>query len=275
MCKHVSQVPSEDEILKTRFYLMTNGLRFIERGCDDYENTEYGFCVVNVAMGVEIVLKALVFALNWRYIARNRDISWTAVSGGEFTSIRLKEAFDYLFEFPPTLEVSQMIRVFIDLSINRNKAVHFYHPGLDVQSERRTVAITLARALHAVLGLVTSANSGALFWTFEKQISSIRAKLLRVDAFLDDVASSISTRLTANEVKRLIQCEACRRDTVINGTCLLCGLDNPDHHDIRHGAEPLEASCCENCCEFSMYPVRNGSETRSCRKCGYVERKSK
>jgi hypothetical protein len=263
--------PSDCELQVVRYHLMDNGFRYIERGSDDYEKDEFGFGVVNVALGMEILLKALIVLRGWRQIMRNENGTFDDLRKGELETIGLDEAVCVLKKWRVTSLPIGFRRSLMKISSARNKMVHFYHPGLNIESERRKVATTLARSLHAVICIIESDEYRDDFLSFERKISFVKAKLLNLDVFLNDAEKSIAVRLAPEERERLSRCDACGRQMVNSGTCLLCGIDNPDHHEIKHGAETLTAKYCEDCDEWSMYPIRNEGVARRCNKCGAVE----
>lgn len=243
--------------------LVANGLRHLDRGLNGFASGEYDFAVADACFGIEIVLKALVFNGQWEQIFDNPSAANAAkLKAGTAYTIGLDEALKRLTAqlgapLPPSTAQ------FKNLQQHRNKLVHFFHPGLISAAEKTQVARDLANSWGALRDVRVLAPLKASLHDHTERFREFDGRLLILDTYLDEQASTIRSRHSAPD--RLEECPACKRLT-FDGDCGLCGYTEPSHRELTQGADFIEPADCPKCGAIESVVV-SGDGAR-CNECG-------
>lgn len=223
--------------------LIANGLRHLGRGLQNFESGEFDFAVTDAFFGIEIVLKALVFHQRWDFIfAKTADADAAKLKRGECRTIGRDQAIERLKELGFTLPKS--IAHFTILEKHRNKLVHYFHPDLGTETQRRRIAAELANAWAALRTLKDLPEFSEALASHAVAFGELDGRLLVLDTYLDQQA--VNVRQDHTNPDWLEECPACHRET-FDGDCLLCGYHEPSHRELTQGDEVIGPADCPKC----------------------------
>jgi hypothetical protein len=117
-------MPSKDEVDKVFEALVVNGLDFIERSARELEE-DPKFSIAHFATGLELLLKARLFAEHWSLTATDpHSCSWTGLKEGRVHTV---QASDLCSAIRTTTGTSFQYSkaTFAAVFAHRNKALHW------------------------------------------------------------------------------------------------------------------------------------------------------
>jgi hypothetical protein len=244
--------------------LITNGLRHLTRGLKGFESDELDFAVTDAFFGFEIVLKALVFHQDWKQIfTDNAHADANQLLRGECHTIGRADAIKRLKHLGFTLPKS--VTHFKVLERHRNKLVHYFHPELATDQQRRRIAAELANAWGALRALKVIPALSATLGPHSVEFARLDGRLLVLDRYLDEQAAKI--RAAHAHRDWLGECPACRRET-FDGDCALCGYSEPSHRELTQGAEAIGPADCPKCGAMGSVAVSGEGARCTEQECG-------
>jgi len=245
--------------------LVRNSIRHLERGLNSFASGDIDFAVIDCFFGVEILCKALVFDGHWKYIFQEPgDADIAKLKSGNCRTIGLDLAVKrlrVLLDRPLPPSVSHLNT----LGKHRNKAAHFFHPGLTSGTEKATVARDLANAWSVIRELRLIQEYESVFSIHHAEFLALEGKLLILDGYLDEMAATI--RLQHSDPDSLTACPACKRST-FDGQCAICGFHTPQHGDILDGEEYIPPASCPKC--GGDETVMHAGANSRCTECGHA-----
>lgn len=243
--------------------LIANGLRHLERGFESFQNDDLNFSVCDVYFGIEILVKALVFHFQWQLIfSEPGDANIDKLQSGSAHTIGLEQAEKRL----KTIILKPLPKsweFFKRLMKHRNKVVHFYHPGLNIEKEKNEIAVDMANSWTALRQLYKTTEFASVLKNYANDFRTLEAKLLILEQYLDLQEKNI--KKSYPEVNILTICPACNRETYYD-KCLLCSYHEPSQRDIMQGDEMPARADCPECGEYEG--VVNSDNGSRCTACG-------
>lgn len=157
--------------------MVESGLRFIERSVPELRN-DPTMSVAHFATGLELLLKARLFAVHWSLIAnRPHECSWSSLRSGEVVTLQASELCTTITTTTGTPLAEQRV-IFDAVFKHRNRVLHWL-PSVNVED----VAAEQCRAWHSLHQLLTGPWK-EYYIAQQTRIRSVDRNLLKHRAYL-------------------------------------------------------------------------------------------
>lgn len=221
-------MPTEKQLDEMFDALVENGLSFIERSASEL-STEPTLSVAHFATGLELLLKARLFAEHWTLIATTPHASpWSKIKSGEAHTIAAKDLCSAVMHTTGT-PMSAVEKDFSKVFQHRNKVLHFvpHQDPVEVEAEQ-------CRAWYRLHHLLTSVWQD-VFGDSRSRIDQVEATLRGHRPYLKARFEALEAKLTGLSTAGLIaKCPACEFASaemkkplrpVVPFRCEVCGAD--------------------------------------------------
>ena len=265
--------------------LLENGLDFIWSAVEHLGTSSskrsLKYAVLNLAAGIELILKERLRRKNWRLLfAREKEVNEHRYRRGAFRSVGLEGAIERLkSECNLEFQAAEQKRLKA-VRDKRNRIQHF-----NMVDSASAIISTTARALEVVVDFIGQELGDSKITDSEKELlKDVRTKLGQLAEFVSVREKSINPAL--KKAYAVLPCPSCQQDalTVDDGVaCLFCGYKTDGNEaacdyatdvlgitsrDVRKGAEWPVGICpgCDwdACVETGTYE----SEGYLCFHCG-------
>lgn len=218
-------MPTPDEIEKLKQGLISNAFDFIERSAGDLES-EPKFSVSHFATGIELLLKARLFAEHWSLVAQfPHKTNWESFKSGDCITIQASELASTLASVTGT-GLHEHKDIFSTLFKHRNKVLHF------IPSEKvASIAAEQCRCWYMMRHLLTVTWAN-VYSNFSDRIEIIDKQLRGYETYLKVryEAPDIQRQLrSAQKADLLITCPVCRFESGVldDNEAPLCEMECP------------------------------------------------
>ena len=117
----------KEKIEKMGGFLTVNAIDFIDKAIREFQCRNIKYSTINFFSGIELFLKARLFADHWFLVVENVDkASLQSLQNGETTTVTFKGSTNRLSNILGK-GMEDEIAIFDALRRERNKMVHFYH----------------------------------------------------------------------------------------------------------------------------------------------------
>jgi hypothetical protein len=216
---------SPDEI-KLFGKLVENGFRFIERSVAELR-TEPNLSVAHFATGLELLLKARLFAVHWSLIAqRPHDCRWASLLRGEVVTIQASDLCKTITTVTGA-PLGDQQTVFNEVFKHRNRVLHWL-PSVNVES----VAAEQCRAWFALHQLLTGPWK-ELYAGHEHAIRSVDRALFTHRPYLQARFDALKSTLKGLAIQPCPSCTfpaAVLKEASLRVTSFLCRVCETDGH---------------------------------------------
>ncbi len=244
-------VPAE---IKLKFQqLVENGLDFLEKSSNELE-TEQKYSIIHFSTGLELLLKARLFAEHWSLIADSpHGCSWPSLERGEVPTLAANKLCTTITSVIGT-PLGNQAEVFAKIFKHRNRVVHWI-PDYTVEE----TAAEQCRAWYHLNRLLSNTWHD-IFVEFFSRIGNVHRQLLKNRNYLQVRFDDLENRLKGPASNNtLIDCPACRfRAGVIESPdeflsefeCWVCKLNDyvvkmPCNYWLPFYKLPAECICSE------------------------------
>jgi hypothetical protein len=206
-------MPSNEEIDKVFEALVVNGLEFIERSAEELEE-EPKFSIAHFATGLELLLKARLFAEHWSLTAVNpHKCSWTGLTEGSALTIQASDLCSTIATVTGT-SFLHLQETFKAVFVHRNKVLHWIPSG-----NIEETAAEQCRAWYHLYHLLT-VTWAERFARFKERANAVDKTLLNYQPYLRVRYTQLENRLKGLKANgALFTCPACKLESGV--------LDNP------------------------------------------------
>lgn len=248
------------EIDKAFNALVKNAFDFLNVAVSEF-STSPKYSVVHFCSAAEMLLKARLLREHWTLVVqRPEQASWAAFLAGEFVSVTIDECRTRLREISGEHVDDASFAALKKLSRHRNKAIHFFHAGVDGNRAARLAIVSEQSQawfyLHRLL-LKWSEH----FKKFQKEISAADAAMKRHRQYLITKFDTIKDELPTGALGK---CSVCALpaaipewfdDSVSLVSCAVC-----DHREVW-----VEVDCpaCSKAAQL------RGEGYSRCTECGH------
>ncbi|WP_155893959.1 hypothetical protein [Cystobacter fuscus] len=196
-------MPNKEEIDQLFQALVVNGLEFIERSAGELEE-DPKFSIAHFATGLELLLKARLFAEHWSLTASDpHACTWSGLKGGSVNTVQASALCSVITSKTGT-SLQHSKDAFKAVFEHRNKALHWIPPG-----DTRQVAAEQCRAWYLLHQLLTVTWSGH-FARFGERIHNVDRRLLVYATYLGAKYKELEDELREPRARgALIKCPAC------------------------------------------------------------------
>jgi len=221
-------VPTDDQKALVFDALVENGLRFIEAAASELAS-EPTFSVAHFATGLELLLKARLFAEHWTLIAANpHGFNWSAVQSGDVYTIQASDICAAVATVAGT-SLNHEQEVFARVFRHRNQVLHFVPPtNLSAVEAEQCLAWYRLHHLLTVRWRDVFLKFAARIQTVE---SSLRAHRPYLKARYDVLQPKLSGLSAAGALAECPSCNFMSAElerpirTIAKFTCEVCGAD--------------------------------------------------
>lgn len=202
-------MPTQEEISAKFAELVGNGLDFLEKASDELE-TDQKYSIIHFSTGLEILLKARIFAEHWSLISMNpHDCNWSGIKDGTETTIGANNLCTIISTITGT-SLNYEKEVFKTIFDHRNKVVHWI-PHEQIEE----TAAEQCRAWYSLEQLLTN-RWKTYFSNFLPRISQVDDKLLKYRTHLEVRFKALEAKLKEPEAAgSLIDCPACELKAMV------------------------------------------------------------
>lgn len=199
-----SKTPSDEEIEDKFEELVKSGIDFLTRAASELES-DSKYSVIHFATGLEILLKARVFAEHWSLVAKSpHSCTWSGLVSGDENTIGAETLYETLQKKTDTVLSDTQQDAFEEVREHRNRVVHWL-PNEDLAS----IEAEQCRASHHLLKLLKS-DWDEFFSDFSAELQDVEDDLLNNRKYLQARYDDLEDRLKGPENHgRLIECPAC------------------------------------------------------------------
>ncbi len=244
--------------------IIESALEFIEHSCNIYNNddleqqTKLKHSTIELAAGIELLLKARLCQEHWSLIISNidkyKEDDW---DNGKFVSVGIEqsiERFKQILNMPIYKEAKNAI---LKLAQLRNKYVHF----ISRESKEYVTAIQL-KAWHYILSLCEEKYI-KFSYAQQKKIENIKQKMLQHSEFLDARYEELKEEIEES-VYPIITCPFCNKMALRvedDVKCFICGgefttpTDYAEAIALNNHGYNTETAYCRECEEKTCIPV--------------------
>ena len=250
--------------------LFRNALDFLNRALDELD-AQPKYALIDFAAAVELVFKARIFLIGSMWVAEEpTDATPERFAQGKLRTVGLELAKKRIESLTGESIDAGAFKVFQAIARHRNRAVHFFHTGMDSKSQREAVAGEIYVAWYHLYRLLTG-PWGSQFSRYSKPISEFGARLQSLTQFLDAVFDRV---VKSNpKAQTYTKCPVCNYRSLDSATgdryqlaiCHVCGYIEPSHKAIQHGEEGFVASCTACCGHQTVLATGFGFK---CSECG-------
>lgn len=248
-----------NELDGIRQQLVGNGLRWLRRGLDSFEDThkDIELTVLYCAISFEIFAKSLVFFKQWELVfSEPGDANLSDLKSGRAKTIGLDQAGKRLGKLCK-VDCSNEFKRLTRLSTHRNKIVHFYHSQFSDEKIRKKVAAEIVGAWGALMHLLRRSEFQELIEPYSANLREIDDHLFPLNAYLESQAELIRSSHSSPET--LEECPLCKQVTYELDVCRLCGAYEESLSDMMDGSEYIRPADCPECgSSESVYRVNTG-----------------
>lgn len=217
--------------------LVENGFDFLGKAVEDLSNHPK-FSIIHFHAAVELFLKARLMDEHWSLVITQRqEPDWEKFISGNFQSVSLDEAAQRLEKVARSGLTQQEFQLFREITIHRNKAVHFFHEAHTEEENKEKLRSIVKQQLTAwyFLHQLLTRRWADVFSKWSVLIADIDKRLKSLHQYLqityEQIKSEIEKRKSEGELFCL--CPSCGfesqhngpdNDIVFESECLVCSL---------------------------------------------------
>jgi len=202
-------MPTSDEITKVLDALIGNGLDFLEKSAGELK-AEPKFSIGHFATGLELMLKARLFAEHWALTASDpHGCTWTGLKDGTVMTLQASDLCDAVEKVAGT-DMRKYRDVFEAVFKHRNRILHWL-PGENVE----IIAAEQCRAWHRLHQLL-SGLWASHFTAHKERIDAVDRSLLVHREYLAARFEALTNQLKGLAARGLLShCRVCELDAAV------------------------------------------------------------
>jgi len=223
-----------------RRQLIESAVDYLKSSVEAFDNKPKR-SIVDFAVATELFIKARLLAEHWiLLVADRRDPDAEEFLAGDFQSVTVDSAFIRLKKVLQEGLDTEQLKCFKNVSVHRNKAVHFYHEALNANASdalKKDIASEQSLAWYHLERLLTNRwKPHFKDYLDVKTLDECREAMKKQRQYLSVVFDKVKNIIEANKAlgHKVFACSVCgyaacsfqKPDANVMSTkCLVCGTD--------------------------------------------------